>query len=81
MIQLSKKLRIVSPVYKSDFLSALQVFVLVKGGYSYMVVADYDCRVVGVHFHLDGYQSSETRYMLIHLLIVFMSVLIRIYRG
>ena len=51
--------------------------VFVKG----YIVADYDCLVVGVHFHLDGYQSSGTRYMLMHLLIVFMSVLIRIYRG
>ena len=68
-------------MYESDFLSALQVFVLVKGGYSYMIVADYDRCVVGVRFHLDGYQSSETRYMLIHLLIVFMSLLIRIVEG
>ena len=42
-----------------------------------MIIADYDCCVVSVHFYLDGHQSSGTRYMLMHLLIVFMSVLIR----
>ena len=53
------------------------MFILVqKGIYSY-VVADY---VVGVHLHLDGYQSSGRRYMLMHVLIVFMSVLICFYR-
>ena len=56
------------------------MFLLVqKGIYSY-VVADYDCCVVGVHLHLDGYQSSGRRYMSMHVLIVFMSVLICLYR-
>ena len=74
---LKNKLQNISPVYKCD----LQVFTLVqKGRYSY-IVADYDCCVVGVHFHLDWNQSSGRRYILMHLLIVFMSVLIRIYRG
>ena len=67
-------------MYKCNLLSKYSSL-FKKADITNYIGADYDCCVVDVHFHLDGYQSSGRRYMWMHLSItciytVFTSVLI-----